>query len=262
MPVFMQVMRESWRGVIYWGLALLAVMSLYLSFYSSMGNAAGLQLMMDQLPEGMSAAFGFEDIGSGAGWAHSTFFGLLGLFLLAAASVAWGSRSIAGDEEDGMLELTLSHRVSRSQVYFERLLAILVRLALLGALVAVGLMVLDGPAGLELDFANILPQVTAYIGVGLVCATTALAVGAITGDRSRATGAGAAVIVTAFLLNALANVDEGNEWMKLVSPVSWAYQNRPLLNGWDVAGIVPLYGVSIALTLVGWLVFLRRDVRS
>ncbi|MCC2592063.1 ABC transporter permease [Tessaracoccus sp. OS52] len=262
MPIFIQVMRESWRGVIYWGLALLAVMSLYLSFYSSMGNAEGLQLMMNQLPEGMTAAFGFRDIGSGAGWAHSTFFGLLGLFILSAACISWGARAIAGDEEEGMLELTLAHRVSRTQLYLERLLGMVFRLLLLGVIVAGGLVLLDGPAGLELDFGNIPPQVVAYLGVGLVCGTCALAVGAVTGDRGRATGAGAAVLVGGFLLNALANVDEGNEWMATISPVSWAYENRPLINGWDFEGIALLYGLTAVLVLVGWLGFTRRDVTA
>ncbi len=171
MPIFVQALKESWKGLIAWAVALIAIMTLYLSFYSTMDAGEGMQIFIDQLPSTMVAAFGFSDIGTGAGWAHSTFFGLLGLFVLAAVCVAWGARAIAGDEENGMLELTLAHRVSRSQVYLERLGALVVRLAVLGLVVAGCLMLLDGPNELGLDFANIAPQVLAWAGVGLLCGT-------------------------------------------------------------------------------------------
>ena len=262
MPIFVQALKESWKGLIAWAVALIAIMTLYLSFYSTMDAGEGMQIFIDQLPSTMVAAFGFGDIGTGAGWAHSTFFGLLGLFVLAAVCVAWGARAIAGDEENGMLELTLAHRVSRSQVYFERLGALVVRLAVLGLVVAGCLMLLDGPNELGLDFANIAPQVLAWAGVGLLCGTLALAVGAITGRRNHAVTAGAGVVVAAYLLNALGNVSADNDWMHLVSPVSWAYQNRPLLNGWDWQGLALLYGVSALFVAAGWLVFTRRDVTA
>ncbi|HZK05539.1 MAG TPA: ABC transporter permease subunit [Actinomycetaceae bacterium] len=262
MPIFLQTLRESWRGILFWAVALVIVMTLYLSFYSSMGQTAGLDLFMAQLPEGMANAFGFQDIGSGAGWAQSTFFGLLGLFLLAAAGVVWGTRAIAGDEEAGMLELTLAHSVSRTQVYGERLLALVTQIALLGLAVAAALMLLDSPAELGLDFANVPPQMLAYLGVGFLCAVLAFAVGATTGRRSLAISFGGGLAVAAFLLNALGNVSEDNEWMHVVSPVSWAYQNRPLMNGWDLEGLALLYGVSLVLVVLGLVGFLRRDVTA
>ena len=98
--------------------------------------------------------------------------------------------------------------------------------------------------------------------VGLLCGTLALAVGAITGRRNHAVTAGAGVVVAAYLLNALGNVSADNNWMHLVSPVSWAYQNRPLLNGWDWQGLALLYGVSALFVAAGWLVFTRRDVTA
>lgn len=262
MPIFVQTLRESWKGLIAWAFALPAIMTLYLSFYATMDAGEGIQVFIDQLPSTMVAAFGFGDIGTGAGWAHSTFFGLLGLFVLVAVCVSWGARAIAGDEENGMLELTLAHRVSRSQVYFERLGALVARLAMLGLAASGWLMLLDGPNHLDLDFANIAPQVLAWTGIGLLCGTLALAVGAITGRRNHAVTAGAGLVVVAYLLNALGNVSADNDWMHLVSPVSWAYQNRPLLNGWDWEGLGLLYGISAVFVVAGWVVFTRRDVTA
>lgn len=72
MPIFVQALKESWKGLIAWAVALIAIMTLYLSFYSTMDAGEGMQIFIDQLPSTMVAAFGFGDIGTGAGWAHST----------------------------------------------------------------------------------------------------------------------------------------------------------------------------------------------
>lgn len=262
MPIFVQTMREGWRGLILWAVALLAIMSLYLSFYQSMGGEGQMQVFIDQLPQGMVDAFGFEDIGSGAGWAQSTFFGLLGLFVLSAAAIVWGTRAIAGDEESGMLELTLAHRVSRSQIYWERALALVLRVVLVCVVVAAGLLLFNEVVSLELDLANVLPQLLAYGGVGLACGAAALAVGGLTGRRGLAIGVGAAVIVLGFLLNAVGNMGEDNGWMHDLSIVSWAFQNRPLANGWDWPGLGLIYGFTAVLLLAGWVGFTRRDVQG
>lgn len=262
MPIFVQALKESWRSLLGWSAALLAVMALYLSFYPSLGNADGMTMLMDQLPEAMVDAFGFADIATGAGWAQSTFFGLLGLFILGAAGISWGARAIAGDEESGLLELTLAHRVSRTQVYAERLAAIVVRILIIGAIVTVGLLILNSAAGLEIDTSKIAPQMAAYLGLGILCATLALAVGALTGVRSHAVAAGAALLAGGFLLNAIGNISDDTSWMRLASPVSWAYENRPLTQGWDWAGLASIYGAAAVLAVLGWAAFTRRDVSS
>lgn len=262
MPVFVQSLRESWRSVLIWAAGLVTVMVMYLSFYTSMMTGSGMDQLIAQLPAGIVNAFGFQDISSGGGFAQSTFFGLLGVLLLGAAAVTWGARAIAGDEEAGMLELTLAHRVSRTQVYWERALALLARLVLLALIVGITLLIVNEPFGLGVDTANIPPQLAAYLGVGVLAGALALGVGGMTGSRSLALGLGGGVFTGGFLLNALGNMSADNEWMHTVSPFSWAYQNKPLLEGWDLGGLALLYGVAAVLAIAGWLVFVRRDVTS
>ena len=63
MPIFVQALKESWKGLIAWAVALIAIMTLYLSFYSTMDAGEGMQIFIDQLPSTMVVAFGFGDIG-------------------------------------------------------------------------------------------------------------------------------------------------------------------------------------------------------
>ncbi len=262
MPIFLQDLRESWRSLILWSIALVSVLALYVYFYSLMGTTASMSQFMDSLPESISNAFDFRDIGTGAGWAQSTFFGILGYFIFVAAAVSFGARGIAGDEESGFLELTLAHRVARTQLYWERTASLMIRIVILAGIVGLGLWAMDGPAGLGLELANIPPQILAYLGLGIICGSLAQTVGAATGIRARAVAAGGGLAVAGFLLNALGSVDESYEWMHLISPYSWAYQDRPLANGWDVSGLALLYGSSVLLWLIGWAAFSRRDITA
>ena len=86
-----------------------------------------------------------------------------------------------------------------------------------------------------------------------------IAVGGISGRRSWSLGAGAAVAVYGYTVNALGNQTEDLKWLHDYSPFSWAYGADPVADGWD-SRIWLVYGVTALLLLIGWLVFRRRDV--
>ena len=82
MPVLVQSLRVGWKGLLVWAFVLIAVMAMYLSFYPSLGGAAsGMSDLIDELPEGLVRAIGYDQIATGAGYAQATFFGLLGFVL-------------------------------------------------------------------------------------------------------------------------------------------------------------------------------------
>lgn len=259
-PIWAMAMKTSARSTAIFSVALVIVMSIYLSVYESMGNSDAMNTLLAQFPDSFTSAFGMQDLGSGAGWAQTTFFGLLGLFLIIAAAVAAGARAIAGDEESGMLELTMSRAVSRTGLYLGRLASMITMILVLTVVSGISLVVWNNLVSLSIEGANMLPQLTAFFGIALLCGSLALAAGAATGSRSTAVGSGTAMAVAAFLLNAVGNVKASWGWMHTVSPISWAYQNRPLANGWDLGGIALLYGASVVLLILGWFVFVRRDI--
>lgn len=263
MPVLVQSLRVGWKGLLVWALVLVAVMAMYLSFYPSLGGAAsGMSDLIDELPEGLVRGIGYDQIATGAGYAQATFFGLLGFVLGTAAAVTWGTRAVAGDEESGMLELTLARPVSRAQLVAERALAILVRLVVLGVLLGLALAAMNGPFELELEGGHIAAAIAAWVLLTFSLAMASLMGGAVSGSRTVALGVGAGVGVLAFLLNALGAQSDQNEWMLDLSPFAWAYRNQPLAEGWSLADLGLLAALAATLFAVALLVFTRRDVRS
>lgn len=259
MPIYRGMMVDGWRSFLAWLVGFAALILLYLPLYPSMSSPE-LVSLLDSLPKQLVQTIGYDQISTGAGYTQSTFFGLMGFLLLTVAAIAWTASATGGAEESGELELTLAHGVSRVQYGVECALALLSRLVLIGVLAGILIWLVGGPAGLELEAGNLAAVILAWVGLGQIAGAGAFFVGLASGRRTWAIGAGAAVGVVGYLLQALAKNSESLEWMKYLSPYDWAFGQQPLSNGFDWVGLALLWGLSALLIVGGVFVLSRRDI--
>jgi ABC-2 type transport system permease protein len=261
LPLFRRSLGDSWRSLIGWTLGIAAALLLYLPIFPQIGGKdSQMASLIKQLPSGLVNTLNYGNITSGSGYVESTFYGLIGFLLIVIAATAWGTAAIAGDEENGALELTLAHGVSRQQVVLERTLSVVVRLAWL-ALVSVALVfAFNNSAELHLSAPNLWATALAYLGLGLLSATLGIAVGALTGRRVYATTAGAGIAVLGYVLNAIGNQTPKLDALREYSPYGWAYHHTPLASGADWGGLALLYGFSILFIVVGVIALRQRDI--
>lgn len=258
-PVFRRSVTDTWRSTLVWTLALTAALLLYLPLYPSM-NGADMRNLIEGLPPELVSALGYADMFSGPGYVQGAFFGLLGFVFITIAAVTWGSTAIAGAEESGRLELVLSHGVGRAQYALESALGLFTRLLWFAVYTTAVILILNGPSQLGLEPAHLLAVEAAWLGLGFLAGSLALAVGAATGRRSVALGAGAAAAAYGYVLNALANQDADLTWLRDISPYSWAYSNAPLAEGFDVPGLALLAAAGAVFTVAAAAALRRRDV--
>lgn len=258
LPILAGALRDRLRSLLLWALALAAISAMYISFYPAMGDS-GIEDVIAGMPEDLVVALGYDRIGSAAGWITSTVYALMGPALLLVFAVATGARLIAGEEEDGSLELELTSPASRRSVYIERLLALWISLLALVVVVTAAVYVLvlalDMEVGLDAILATSLGLYLFVTGMG----TIAIAVGAATGRRTLALGLAAASAVGAFVLDAIGPVVEAG-WMDAVSPFSWYIGHDPLAGGSDPAGLVLLAALPVVFGVAGLVKFTRRDL--
>jgi ABC-2 type transport system permease protein len=259
-PLLRRSLRESRRSLVLWSLGILAALALYLPLYPSIGGSAQMRDVIASLPRGLMRAMNYDNISTGAGYTQSTFFGLMGFVLFSIAAVGWGTRAIAGDEEDGTLELTLAHGVTRTQVVLERAGAIALRLLVLSAVVVIAVLVFNGPARLDIDLGNLVAAAASLLGISLLIAFSALAGGALTAHRGIALGAGAGVAVASYAINAVASQTADLDWLHRFSPYTWAFGGAPLSDGADWGGLALLYGAVVLLLALSVFGLRRRDV--
>lgn len=259
LAVFRDIVRDRRRSMVLWSVALTVVAGIYVSFYPAIGEQQMLE-MAEMIPEDMAVALGYDRLGDAAGYLTATVFGLLGPALLLVFGIGAGGRLVAGTEEDGTLELELTHPVSRRSIYLERMAA-------LWATVTILVVVLIG--------ATLLLVVALDIGVGvgalaagalglllfsLAHATLAFAVGAATGRRVVGIGVAAGVAVLGYIADAVGSLVEGASWLETISPWYWYLGGDPLVEGVDVVGFAWLAAVVLVAAAVGLLRFLRRDL--
>lgn len=262
LPVFRRSLRESWRNLVGWTLGIAAVLFLYLPLYSSLSGDGQLEDIISSLPAELVDALGYDQIATGAGYAQSTFFGLIGFLLLTIAAATWGSAAIAGAEESGRAELDLAHGIGRGRYAIESALAVLVRLLWLGAFSGLIVSALNDPSGLDIEPANIVGASAALTGLAFLTASAALFAGAATGLRIWATGVGAGIAVLGYILQAIARQSDDLEWLNALSPYAWVYRQPPLAEGVDLGGLALTWGLALALVVASAFALRARDLRG
>ncbi len=260
LPVASWVLRQQRRGFVLWSLALAAVSAMYISFWPAMGAGDEMQALIDNLPEGLVAALGYDRIGTAAGYLESTVFGLLAPALLLVFGIATGARILAGEEEVGALELELTHPVGRRRVLLERFGALAAGLALLCTVVLVVTLVFDPLLEMGLGANAIVATVAGLFLFVLAMASVTLAVGAATGRRAIALAVGSALAVLAFVADAIAPLLDDGRWLEAVNPFAWYLGSDPLTHGWDPAGLLGLAAVTVVALASALVVYDRRDL--
>lgn len=258
LPVLTDVVRTQRRSLALWALALAAVTAMYISFYPSIGGA-DMDQMIANLPEGVVTALGYDQIGTPGGYLSSTVYDLLGPILLLVFAIANGARLIAGEEEDGSLELDLTAPISRRRLLLERLAALWLDVVLLVGVLVIVTLVFVAALGIEVGAVEILAGASGLLLLVLGFGTVALAVGALTGRRALALGVAAGLAVVAYMLNAIGPT-VGADWMTTVSPFGWYLGEDPLINGFDLGGLALLACIPIVAAAVALVTFDRRDL--
>jgi ABC-2 type transport system permease protein len=260
-PVLLRELAGSWRSTALWALAIVAILTLYLPLYPSL-TGGDMQQLLDSLPPDLVATLGYDDITSGAGYAQATYFGLMGFFLITAASVTWASQAIAGHEQSGRLELDLAHGVGRAQYVAAQSLALIIRVLILVAVGAITVLGFNDSAELGLQIGPVLVASAALAGLALFCGVWSLLAGAAIGGRALSAGIGALVAVAGYALNAVSQQNPDTEWLGDASPYTWAFGDDPLKGGVTIADQWQLWIFVLVFPLTAMLALRERDLRG
>ncbi|HKZ28399.1 MAG TPA: ABC transporter permease subunit [Acidimicrobiia bacterium] len=262
--IFAKTLRDRRRSMIWWIVGsfgyLVAITATY-SFFIDQQQV--YQSLLENYPEALLAMFGVESgaaLFSPDGYLTSQAFGWLVPLLTLVLGIGIGAGAVAGEEEDGTMDLLLALPVTRTSLILQKLGAMIVLLLVLGVAVFAGTAV--GAVGIDMDVSmvNLAAASLSAVLFGLVFGTLALAIGAATGKRGVSLGVSSGVALVAFLIQTLAPIVDWLEPAHPLTPFYYYGDNQPLVNGlhWGHAGV--LIGLSALLVLVAVLTFRRRDI--
>jgi ABC-2 type transport system permease protein len=257
---FTKALWDARRSLIGWAIAIGGVALLYTSYYPSVSQPSMVEALKSY-PEGLKKAFNMQDVSSPAGYLGSSVYGLLVPVLLAVFLIVAGSRAVAGDEESGTLDLVLAHPVSRPRLLLSRLAALVTEVLVIAALVYLLILAVAGPAKVSSIGLGRLAAASAQLAAfGICVGALTLGVGAATGRRAAAVGAGTVVAVLGYFANNLAPSVHGLAWAQRLSPFYYYLHGQPLVNGLQPVDCLILLGAATVFTAAGLAAFRRRDI--
>jgi ABC-2 type transport system permease protein len=251
------------RGkVLGWGLTLALLAGYLVSFYTTIADQqAELQKLIESYPPALMAFFGGTmDLFTPAGFLHIEFFSympiVLGIFALLA-----GSGLFAGDEEKGTLNLILSYPISRTRLFWGRVLAMVgVTLIILGVIwIGFGIGVSATPE-IGFGWADLLLPMLSMLSVLLLFETLGVALSMVLPSRGLAAMVSGVLLVGSFFITSLAQIDPDLEFLADVSPLTY-YQGGRALEGFNGTWFAALMIASLVFALLAWWRMERKDIR-
>lgn len=257
--VLTKTLWDQRRFVLGWAVGLGAAALVYTASYA-MFDVSTLDNLTEFMDEALIEAFGWEDFASPAGYLGSTVFGLVVPVLVMIFAIGAGARFIAGDEEDGILELTVTHPVSRTSLVLQKAGALALECLAMAAVVFVVVGVMLGPIGLDVSVGNVALACLQLFLLALALGTFTLAAGAVVGRRGLVIGIAAGLAAFAFFADNIVQQVEGLEWIKNLSFFHFYGGASVLSDGLLVGDTVILILSSVVFVAVAATMFDRRDV--
>lgn len=185
------------------------------------------------------------------------------IFLTLILGIILGTSLLAGDEKSGTLHTLLAQPVSRSKVYIQKYIAMVVILAIaciIGVFSGVvgGTFVIDELA--NVDLSRTLQGAFMIWLLTLAFATLAYVIGAITGNRGVAGIVAGLYAFGAYMITTLASSASALNTLNTFSPFHYFNQPSIMKTGLDMGNIAVLCIGTILLFIIGLVVFRRRNI--
>jgi ABC-2 type transport system permease protein len=264
-PVLVRSLRDRRRSLTSWAIGIGSYVALIVAFWPSIRGASELSSAIENYPEAMKEFFGGAasfDYSRPGGFLNTQLFSMLLPLLLGAFAVGYGASTLAGEQQNGQLDLVLALPLARARIVRQKALAVTAGVVLLTLLSAAVILGVGALVDLDIAVARV---AAACLGTGLVALVhglLALAIGAATGNRALAFGVSSAVFVAGYLVQALSGLVDAVKSLRSLSPLYHANGTVPINTGLPVWHHLLLVALCALLAAVAIHRFERLDVIS
>lgn len=227
------------------------------ALYPSFKNDASLNSLSGSTA---AALFGVSgSLISPGGWLNGNIYGNFFPLIMLLLTIGYGAACLAGQDEDGTLALIAALPVRRLSILLHKVSAMTVQTLILAA--AVTACVFAG-RGFQLAVSpgNAVAISVAIVLMGLDFGLITMAVGAATGRRGTALGAGAALAGASYLLNSLASMISGIRPGRYLSLFYWSVGDDQITKGVSILEFTVLIVVGLTALYAAVITVRRADL--
>ncbi len=261
LTVFKHSLSRSRGGILGWGLSLALFAFLMVMFFDTIAEDIDtFSQLLDAYPPEMMAFFGEgAEFTTPEGFLSLEFFSFMPLVLGVYAIIA-GSGLLAGDEESGVLDLIAAQPVSRSDLFWGRLLSWTVALVVILALVWGAVMFSSTFYTAEYDGANLAGGLLSLTALMIFFFGLALLLSMLLPSRRLASMVTGIALVAAFFVDGLSGLNDSLASVVEYLPLYY-YQGDTWSRGFEVNHFLLLAGFSVMFIGLAWWRFMARDIR-
>ncbi|GAB5494119.1 MAG: ABC transporter permease [Phototrophicaceae bacterium] len=259
--LFKHEIRSRWRMILLWGLGLTAWGSIYIIIYPEIADQ-----MADMGDLDIVAAVGM-DIATFEGFIASVLIQIMPL-ILGFYVIMMATGTLAGEEEDGTLELVVAMPLKRWQVVASKTAALLIVIFLILVILGAGsALVLNYTIGENPDLTIIIEPMQLFLGLlssyFLMVALFGMSLffSAFMPNRRWALIVMLAIYIASYVGNSAANMVDSLDWLNNISIFSYTNTTATLFTDGPAAGdIAVLLGVGIVGFLLALWSFEGRNI--
>jgi ABC-2 type transport system permease protein len=214
------------------------------------------------LPPTLLALFGGGNLSTPEGFYQIEIYGMMAPAGILIATIAAGSRALAGEEQNRTMGILLSNPVSRSSVVMQKTVAMVVEGIAVGVSIFIGVWLGSIIGGLGMSAGNIAAASLLATLLGLAIGALALALSAATGRVRVAVYGAIGVALISHVLNAFLPLNASTESLTRWTPFGYYLNSDPLANGMDWWHGLVLLVLTVVLVGLAVVWFQRRDLRQ
>jgi ABC-2 type transport system permease protein len=253
-----------YRGqILGWGISLGALCLYMAQFYDTIAAQGEAYLkMVESFPKELMAFFSTSEASemfTPSGFLNIEFFSYMPIIIGIFAIMA-GSGLLAGDEENGTMDLILAHPVSRAALFVGRGLAFLIATIGILAICWVGFLIGLPGSGLGLNGVDLVKPFISLFAQLMLYGTLALVLSMLLPSRRMAAMTSGIVMVASFFITALGRMDNNLETLAKISPMNY-YQGGLAIDGLKWSWAIGLLVISALFVFIAWWRFEHRDIR-
>ncbi|MGB7538913.1 MAG: ABC transporter permease subunit [Anaerolineales bacterium] len=255
---------SRFRGqILGWGLSLGSLAALMTLFYDTIAEQKDNYLkLMANYPKEMLAFFStgsVMEMFTPSGYLNIEFFSymtiIIGIFVVLA-----GSGLLAGDEENGTLDLILAHPVSRSVLFAGRSLAFLIATIAILAITWLGFVAVVPRTMMDVSAGDLALPLVSLFGILAIFGSLSLLLSMLLPARRLAAMTSGILLVACYFINALAQIDDVLEPIAKLLPFRY-YQGGLAIDGMKWGQWAAMLAVSALFVIAAGWRFERRDIR-
>jgi len=259
---FKHTLRRMRGQMIGWGIGLTLYGVLMVSLFDSIVGIEGFEEMIASYPPELMAFFGDADflaITTPKGYVGLYYFNymtvIIGIFAVAACASL-----LVGHEEKGILDLVLAQPISRTALFWGRLLGYAAATMVILLVGYLSWFIPSGSSGLDLSWIELLRPFLPLFAQLLLFGTVALLLSMVLPSGRIAGMITGGLLVANYLLLGLSNLNESLKSFVEFTPLYY-YQGGDAITELNWGWLAGLLAVSVAFALLAWWRFQRRDIR-